>query len=264
LREQHDYIFQPVQPRGGLHGDNLECSSRLCGFDGANQQVLGENAVFARGNDDISGLKFFVVDHVLHVRLGIAAASDDAMRAGNGKKSAHAAVLIVDEEDLRGGRKDLDDFSYHSIRCNHSHITTQTIVFAAIDEERVRCRIGACANHLRGEHSCFGMRVVKIQQRGDTLSLDRAALKLTVPEAKLVQFASQTLILGARVAQADIAAPDTTDVRKCPRSSALERSHQLHCPIADQPDIVFPFDLKREQKHLRKDDDCEQTQRAMA
>jgi hypothetical protein len=38
----------------------------------------------------------------------------------------------------------------------------------------------------------------------------------------------------------------------------------LHGPIANQPHIVFPFDLKREQKYLRKNNSREQSQRAMA
>jgi len=165
---------------------------------------------------------------------------------------------------LRGRRKDLDDFPHYTIGRNHTHVAPQVIAFAAIDEECVRRRIGAGANYLRGEHRCFGMRFVKIQQRFQALSFGGATFQLGVPEAEFVHFAAQMLILRAAIAQANVAAPKTADVGKGPGSGALKRSHQLHGPIADQPHIVFPFDLKREQKHLRKNDSCEQSQRAMA
>ncbi len=105
---------------------------------------------------------------------------------------------------------------------------------------------------------------MKIQQRRETLGFGRAAFELAGPKAQFVQFAVQTLIFSARVSQAYVTAPNSSDVRKSPCSGALERSHQLHGPIADQPHVVFPFDLKREQKYLHKNNDCEQTQRAMA
>ena len=165
---------------------------------------------------------------------------------------------------MRGRRKDLDDFPHYAIGRDHSHVAPQVIAFAAIDEECVRRRIGAGANYLRGEHRCFGMGFMKIQQRFKALSFGGATFQLGVPETEFVHFAAQMLILRAAVAQANVAAPKPADVGKGPRSRALERSHQLHGPIANQPHIVFPFDLKREQKYLRKNNSREQSQRAMA
>ena len=67
------------------------------GTDGADHQVLGKNPILTGGDNHISGLELFFVDDVFHVRLGIATASNDTMRARNGKKSAHSAVFVIDE-----------------------------------------------------------------------------------------------------------------------------------------------------------------------
>ena len=54
--------------------------------------------------------------------LGVAAALYDAVRARVGEKRSNAAFFVVDQQNLRRGRKNLDDLADDPVRSNHAMI----------------------------------------------------------------------------------------------------------------------------------------------
>ena len=104
-----------------------------------------------------------VVDDVVEPGVGIATTFDDAVRARVGKQGAGAAVFVVDEQNLRGRRQNLHDFTDDAVRSNNGHVAAHVVAIAAIQEQRVRSGIGARADHLCREHRRFRMRLAEIQ-----------------------------------------------------------------------------------------------------
>src|ERR1700683_1925351 len=90
------------------------------------------------------------------------------------------------------------------------------------------------------------------------------AFQLAISEAQRVHIVAQAFILSACVAQADITAPDSADMRKGPGPAALQGRHQFNSPITDEAHVVLAFYLESEKQHLRKNDSCEEGQRTMA
>jgi len=101
------------------------------------------------------------------------------------------------------------------------------------------------------------MRVAKIEQRGQAIRLQRAALEFRVAHFQSVHFSVESFIVPLRAAQANVPAPAAFDAIRDPGCHALKRRHHLDCPNADQPDLALPLDLHGQQQQLRDDDSGE-------
>ena len=103
-------------------------------------------------------------------------------------------------------------------------IAAHVVAIAAIDEQRVRGGIGARADHLRGEHRRFRMRVVEIQQDAQALRLTGLAFEFPVAQLQLIQFGAQPRVFGAGAAEADVVGPDAAGCAKTARCRRVRRA----------------------------------------
>ncbi len=95
--------------------------------------------------------------------------------------------------------------------------------------------------------------VAEIEQAGQAVGFERAALEFRVAHFQLVEFRAESVIIFPGVAQADVAAPAVRDAINRPGRHALKRIDHLHRPHADQPHLAFALDLHGEQQQLRDD-----------
>ena len=165
---------------------------------------------------------------------------------------SEAAGLIVDEQHLRGGGVDLQDFSDHAAGGNDSHLRLEAIFAALVQVDHARLLAASGADDLGGQ-SLDGISFAEAQEDLEAARLAGIFVEPHLFEAQAFNLRFQITIFLAHSAKVKIVVPDAVESSLGVDDEALDGGDGGDGPNPNEPSLlrVGAADLNGETEHLR-------------
>src|SRR5438128_216954 len=219
---------EPVEVHPWRHLGGLEetLTSLVDRHHPADRQPLGEDAVEPRRDDRVSDLHVLGALHVLEPAPAVDRALHDAPRPRPLHERVDPAVVIGDQEDARGVPAGEEDLTHDPLGRHRRRPLHDTVLLAAIDDERPREAGGIAADDPGGDDVPL-QRLAEIEKAAESGVLD---LELRLPVDRLLELldtSPQRHVLVPRSHEIDGAPPGGDGGAVDGSSRSLEGGHDL-------------------------------------
>jgi hypothetical protein len=233
-------LFELVEVRSRAklnEGVGLVVGVGFNGLDSAHREAPGIDLIAAGGEDLLADLNAGVGREIVDHDLAGAATTKNGAKAGGGKENAGAGGLVVDEQNLRGVREDVAEFSDDSIGRDNGLIGLEAVLGAFVDVEDAGEVVSTGADDLSGDGG-GDVVLLEIEQGLKTVALNGVFGERGLLEAEPGNLLLEIVILLTGVAEIDVVGPAVTEVVAEAMEEPLEGSDGRDGPVTENGDAA--------------------------